>query len=348
MANKITSTTKNISTGILTFNQDYGDIGSDGRTWSDLNGNIFYITDDLKIAKQESDGTVTTSDAISTHSNLTKNITLAINKGRDVIYVLHHHGDRDLYLMSMDINTMIFGVGVPITNSSSNNNSPISMVITKEPDPKILVTCIDGVMYKCDLDGGNISSVISHHSNHRMIFSVSANNIGMRCNIYNLILFNTNLDEIFTLDMSNEGIGSFNANYTMIDSFIVDEIGYFLCGYDNRGSDIFLVKVDLVAQTILQFRNLQTDFSMTRDIVKLFTDGTYGYITTNDDGTNRKMYQVTLSDLNCISLKQHDQATNQFKFTETGLEQTIVSVMGSSGDDPAGFMVSGKGVTGAS
>jgi len=345
MANITTDYFEDLETGIIKLNQDATADGEDGRVWRDLTGNSFYITDDYKIAKKTLAGAVTKSSAISSITN-TNQITMALNKVQDIVYILADRGN--VYLYEVTVSTMTLNGGVDLGTTPR----PLSMVISKSPDPKIWWNADNEKVYKMDLDGGNISNVSLTEAgagDSPTNFSLSLDNIGYVQTVRNTLAITI---EKITIIGGNLSIEHYYSSKTDgengIGSFIIDDHFYVLSKYFLNWTKIKLYKIPLATwdnDATWTIKDIKTDYSLT-EITQFFTDGTYGYFYENDDGANQKMWRADLSDLSCISLKQHSLIDLEFKFEASGTEQTIICLIGSDNCDPAGFLVSGKGATG--
>jgi len=343
---------ENLNTNIITLSQDATTNGIDGRVWRDLNGNSFWFTDTHQVAKKTNENIITISSPIDQAS---ETITMCIDKSQTLIYTLSGDESNGVRMYSVNINTLT----VSLISIVGIATKPLQSIISKEPDPKIWWNSLN-TQYVMDLDGSNIQSIaFTGTSNidtrnicmdtHRNIFAFSrSGNPGGYTYINKIYLNSSNV-----LTLESEFYTAFHNPAYFSDSvgmFTIDDYIYSL-NNETNGTKTRLIKIPKVTWDNIgtwTFKDLTADYSIEKDTTtQFFTDGFYGYFYENNLSDKQFMWRVNLLDLSCVSLKQHDLENLQFKFQESGTVQVIVSPLGSDGCDPANFLLTSKGGTGA-
>jgi len=346
---------------IYTLSQDATDYADD-RRWRLSDGSVLWmeqidLTDNnssLQVFVRSATGAVFSGETETLIHKLSR-ATMCINKEETKAYLIYTKIDTSTGLNgrikikeidTSDASTITSHDNVIIVGV--NEFTPLRAIISRDEKIWMLQSGFDANLYKMDLDGSNISSVLVGECRS---FALSVNNeafvFGRFSSSYRLKRVTVNGGGSLTLSDS-----SFNALGYNIDGFIIEDYIYFLF----NGNKIYKIPISTWSNegTWIE-KDLTTNYSIVANTTTQFnTDGyddageVYGTFFENNGTDRQRWWRVKLSDLTCQPLRVVNFSNKEFEFSDDAGKdiQRIECALGSDNCDNTALLTSIKGPTG--
>ncbi len=335
--------------------QEQSENGTDGRVWSDMEENIYHITDDFKIGKLKKEETVETfTTVLSSGIASSSHISMALNDDASKAYVLFKKTDGFIYLKILDLDYFSFSSVTPM----GTEGIPLKVIIGSKTSPYIwyLKEGSDNSRYlfKTNLDGSSSSGInVGKSDSFALSSSLIAFTFDWGYNSPNdfdyirvkKIIIDSNDD----LSLADTGFYNFTGphdSYHLImkDGFVYGNYVYALL---ESGTNVRAIRVDIATVENWRVSNLTSSGGILPNIGQFFTNGTYLFFYENSSEERKIFHRMSFDFGNKQYLGNIAIPGDELDLSFTApIPLKIVGGSYVCGCDPAGFDLSLKGPTG--